>query len=117
MATIAMNGSSKPKRERRLMPHIIDRIAKEDPTREAFSVPRSENPKDGWKVVTFKDYANAVNRVAHRIVERCGTPPSGSFPTIAYIGPNDARYVVLLVGAIKAGYKVFVFSRRGSAGN
>lgn len=114
MATIAMNGSSKPKRERRLMPHIIDRIAKEDPTREAFSVPRSENPKDGWKVVTFKDYANAVNRVAHRIVERCGTPPSGSFPTIAYIGPNDARYVVLLVGAIKAGYKALFISPRNS---
>ena len=99
------------------MPHIIDGLAKDDPTREAFSIPRSENPKDGWKVVTFKEYANAINRVAHRIIERCGTPSPGSFPTIAYIGPNDARYVVLMVGAIKAGYKVFIFPVNSSGGN
>ncbi|KAI1206023.1 acetyl-CoA synthetase-like protein [Annulohypoxylon truncatum] len=117
MAAIAnekTDNSSKPKYGRRLMPHVIDGLAKDDPTREAFSIPRSENPKDGWKVVTFKEYANAINRVAHRIIETCGKPPSGSFPTIAYIGPNDARYIVLVVGAIKAGYKALLISPRNS---
>ncbi|KAI1453837.1 hypothetical protein F4805DRAFT_354992 [Annulohypoxylon moriforme] len=117
MATIAnkgTNGASKPEYGRRLIPHIIDGLAKDDPTREAFSIPRSENPKDGWKAITFKQYANAINRVAHRIIEECGTPSSGSFPTIAYIGPNDARYVVLMVGAIKAGYKALFISPRNS---
>lgn len=91
---------------RRLIPHVIDDLAKREPEREAFFIPRSSNPKDGWKAISFKEYANAVNRVAHRIIETCGTPRDGTFPTVAYIGPNDARYVVLLVGAVKAGYKV-----------
>ena len=107
------NGSNKRDhhREYRLVPNIIDDIAKSDPEREAFLVPRSDNPKDGWKSITFKEYANAVNRIAHRIIEACGTPSPGSFPTIAYVGPNDARYVVLLVGAVKAGYKVLFLTK------
>lgn len=102
MAIKQTNGSSK----RRLVPNIIDELAKTDPEREAFSIPRSSDPKDGWKAVTFRDYANAINRAAHRLVETCGVASPGSFPTIAYIGPNDARYVVVLVAAVKAGYKV-----------
>ncbi|KAI1413959.1 acetyl-CoA synthetase-like protein [Hypoxylon sp. FL1857] len=108
------NGSSKPSYGRRLVPNIIDEIAKTDPGREAFTIPRSSDPKDGWKAVTFKEYANSINYIAHRIIETCGTPSPGSFPTIAYIGPNDARYVVILVGAIKAGYKVLFISPRNS---
>lgn len=50
--------------------------------------------------------ANAVNRCAHRIVDICGKPEEGSFPTIAYIGPNDARYIVMMIACVKAGYKV-----------
>lgn len=79
---------------RRLVPNVIDEAAHETPEREAFSIPRSTNPGDGWRVVTFKDYANAINRCCHMIVERCGKAPEGTFPTIAYIGPNDARYYV-----------------------
>ncbi|KAI1801790.1 acetyl-CoA synthetase-like protein [Daldinia bambusicola] len=101
-------------REYRLVPNIIDNVAKEDPEREAFLIPRSDNPKDGWKSITFREYANAVNQIAHKIVEKCGTPSPGSFPTIAYVGPNDARYVVLLVSAVKAGYKALFISPRNS---
>ncbi|KAI1775877.1 acetyl-CoA synthetase-like protein [Hypoxylon cercidicola] len=99
---------------RRLIPHVIDDLAKKDPEREAFSIPRSSDPKDGWKAISFRDYANAINRVAHRIVETCGTPRDGTVPTVAYLGPNDARYVILLFGAIKAGYKTLFISPRNS---
>lgn len=91
---------------RRLLPNIIDQIAGQEPTRECIQVPRSSEPSDGWRIVTWKDMANAVNRCAHRITELCGKPQEGSFPTIAYIGPNDARYFVMMIGASKAGYKV-----------
>jgi acyl-CoA synthetase (AMP-forming)/AMP-acid ligase II len=93
---------------RRLFPHLVDDIAQREPQRECFSVPRSSDPKDGWRPVTFKQYANAINHVAHRIIDISGHPPAGTFPTIAYIGPNDARYVVMLLAAVKAGYKVRV---------
>ncbi|CAJ2512511.1 Uu.00g055260.m01.CDS01 [Anthostomella pinea] len=99
---------------RRLVPHVIDDIAQTEPTRECFAIPRSNNPQDGWKPVSFKQYANAINHVAHRIIEICGHPPANTFPTIAYIGPNDARYVVMVVAALKAGYKALLISPRNS---
>ncbi|KAI0007681.1 nonribosomal peptide synthetase [Xylariaceae sp. FL0662B] len=99
----------------RLVPTLIDEFAKSEPQREAFSVPRSaDDPKEGWRAISFKEYANAINRAAHRIIETCGNPAAGTFPTIAYIGPNDARYVVLLVAAVKAGYKCLFISPRNS---
>ena len=40
-----------------------------------------------------------------------------TFETLAYIGPNDLRYNVLILGAVKAGYKVSLMSdTRGSKG-
>ncbi|KAI0481939.1 hypothetical protein GGR56DRAFT_684376 [Xylariaceae sp. FL0804] len=119
------DSSAAPSYGRRLLPQVVDDIARDEPEREAFSVPRSSDPADGWRPVTFKAYANAVNHVAHRIIEECGTPPSppssssssspdASFPTIAYIGPNDARYVVVVLAAAKAGYKALLISPRNA---
>ncbi|OTB03901.1 hypothetical protein M426DRAFT_73780 [Hypoxylon sp. CI-4A] len=108
------NASAKQYPKSRILPNVIDNTAKEDPSKEAFFIPRSADPKDGWKAITFKQYANAINWLAHRIVEACGTPTPGSFPTIAYIGPNDARYIVILVAAVKAGYKALFISPRNS---
>ncbi|KAF2965799.1 hypothetical protein GQX73_g7777 [Xylaria multiplex] len=99
---------------RRLLPHVVDNIALRDPERECFSIPRSSNPEHGWKTVTFKQYANAINHVARKIITNCGLPPAKTFPTIAYIGPNDARYVVLTLAAVKAGYKALLVSPRNS---
>lgn len=93
---------------RRVLPTVIDSIAAQDPTRECVSIPRSSEPSDGWKVVTWKGMANAINRVAHRITELCGKPEENSFPTIAYLGPNDVRYIVTMVACVKAGYKVSI---------
>ncbi|KAL9080499.1 MAG: hypothetical protein Q9157_000733 [Trypethelium eluteriae] len=99
---------------RRLVPNVIDEIACKDPQREAFQIPRSDDPKDGWKAITFNDYANAINRSALEIFETCGKAAEDKFPTIAYIGPQDARYVVIMVAAVKAGYKALFISPRNS---
>lgn len=105
---------SLPRYGRRLLPNIIDDHAHQEPEREAFQIPRSSDPKDGWRVVTWEACANAINHAAHRIIEKCGQPEEGSFPTIAYIGPNDARYLVIMVAANKAGYKALFVSPRNS---
>jgi acyl-CoA synthetase (AMP-forming)/AMP-acid ligase II len=86
-------GSSELKYGRRLLPHILDHKASTDSEQEAFQLPRSTNPDDGWKSVTFKELANAVNHVARMLLDTFGKPQT-SFPTIAYVGPNDARYIV-----------------------
>ncbi|KAI1495797.1 hypothetical protein F5X99DRAFT_425705, partial [Biscogniauxia marginata] len=109
-----VNGQAKEDFGHRLLINIVDERAKTEPQREAFSIPRSADPKDGWKVITYKDYANAINHVSHRIIKACGHPPANTFPTIAYIGSNDARYAVIVLAAAKAGYKTLFISPRNS---
>ncbi|GJC82972.1 non-canonical non-ribosomal peptide synthetase FUB8 [Colletotrichum liriopes] len=105
---------AQPQYGKRLIPQVIDETARSEPNKEFFSVPRSSDPRDGWKPITFKQIANAVNRIAHRIIDKRGKPEPGSFPTLTYIGPNDARYMIITVACIKAGYKALLISPRNS---
>ncbi|ETS83210.1 hypothetical protein PFICI_05086 [Pestalotiopsis fici W106-1] len=98
----------------RLLPTIIDEWAHNHPLKEVFQIPNSSDPNDGWKVLSSSAYATAINHVAYRIIDQFGQPTQGTFPTIAYIGPNDVRYLVMMVAAIKAGYKAFFISPRNS---
>ncbi|KAK8120223.1 nonribosomal peptide synthetase [Apiospora kogelbergensis] len=91
---------------KRLIPHIIDETARREPLREWAQTPVSSDPKDGWRTVTFQAFANAIDRCSHMLIEQAGHPHAGEFPTIAYVGPNDARYLVIMVAAIKTGYKL-----------
>ncbi|KAI2465615.1 hypothetical protein F4781DRAFT_408665 [Annulohypoxylon bovei var. microspora] len=114
IAKISDNMAKKAEFGRRLLPNVIDEIAQEEPSRECFSIPRSSKPEDGWQAITFKEYSNAINHISYLIVEKCGHAPPNTTPTLAYIGPNDIRYVVLLIAAIKAGYKALFISPRNS---
>ncbi|KAK8075592.1 thioester reductase domain-containing protein [Apiospora hydei] len=91
---------------KRLIPNIVDKIASQEPQREWAQIPVSSDPKDGWKTVTFQQFANAINRCCHLIIERTGQAAPGTFPTVAYIGPNDARYLIIMIAAIKTGRQV-----------
>ncbi|KAK7968053.1 uncharacterized protein PG986_002330 [Apiospora aurea] len=110
------NEAAGPQYGRRLIPNVIDQLARDEPDREAFQIPRSQNPQDGWTSVTFRQYADAISLQAHEIVKSCGKAPDGAFPTLAYIGSQDARYVVFLVSAVKAGYQALFVSTRNAAG-
>ncbi|EFQ36630.1 male sterility protein [Colletotrichum graminicola M1.001] len=90
---------------KRLIPHVIDDAARNDPARECFSIPLSSNPRDGWRPVSYGQYAAAIDRLAHHIFKTSGAPEPKSFPTLAYIGANDATYLIFIVAAVKAGYK------------
>ncbi len=96
----------------RLLPHIIDDVASKDPQREILLTARSSDPKDGWTPMTFGDYSNAINQCARGIVDRYGRASEGVFPTIAYIGPQDARYLIIVIAAVKAGYQVSIYTYR-----
>jgi acyl-CoA synthetase (AMP-forming)/AMP-acid ligase II len=100
---------------RRVLITLVDDIATAEPTRPFTFIPKSSNLKDGWKPVTFRQIANAVNHRAHDIsnTTRGSTKP---FPTIAYIGPSDVRYVIILLACIKAGCKALFISPRNTVG-
>ncbi|KPM41877.1 hypothetical protein AK830_g4721 [Neonectria ditissima] len=102
----------------RLLVNIVDHIAKTDPSRPFIFVPQSSIPSAGWKPITFGQLANAINHVAYEVRTRLSAlqkqPQRDQFPTLAYIGPNDARYVIVMLACVKAGHKALFISPRNS---
>ncbi|KAM3511235.1 hypothetical protein MY11210_005104 [Beauveria gryllotalpidicola] len=99
---------------RRLYVNVIDETAKADPDRTWVYAPRSSDPQDGWKAITWQQHANAVNRTANWLVEKLGKPEPKSFPSLAYVGLNDVRYLILFAAGVKAGYQIMFPSPRNN---
>ncbi|KAM0341657.1 hypothetical protein ACHAPU_009903 [Fusarium lateritium] len=93
---------------------LLDKIALEDPTRPFTWIPASDSPQDGWKAVTFLQVNNATNYLAHAI-SRMTKGSTDQFPTVAYIGPNDVRYPMMLLACVRAGCKALFISPRNTA--
>ena len=88
-----------------ILNNIVDCRAKRSPRALYAEFPVSPTSyKDGYRKITYEILANAVNGAAWWLDKTLG--PSKNFDTLAYIGPNDLRYNVLILGAVKAGYKV-----------
>ncbi|GAA87321.1 NRPS-like enzyme [Aspergillus luchuensis] len=95
-----------------LVPHIVDHYAKIKPDAIYAEYPVSLTTYEhGYRPISFKAFANAVNGIAWWLLERLG-PGNGEI--LAYVGPNDLRYPALVLGAIKAGYRMFLTSPRNS---
>ena len=89
-----------------LIPHLVDKRAALTPDTIYSEYPVSTLTYDeGYRKITYRDFANAVNGAAAWLVDTLG--PSKDFETLAYMGPNDIRYPALILGAVKAGYKVW----------
>lgn len=90
---------------RQLLNHVVDRRARESPKMIYAEYPISSTGYDqGFLKITYADLANAINGLAWWLHNTIG--PGNDFETLAYIGPLDVRYNALLLGAVKAGYKV-----------
>ncbi|KAJ5613630.1 NRPS-like enzyme [Penicillium herquei] len=96
-----------------LLPNLIDRYALVEP--DAIYAEYPVNPMsydDGYRKITYKTFANAINGIAHWLTEQLG--PGDGKRVLAYAGGNDLRYPALIMGAVKAGYCAFVPSPRNS---
>ncbi len=88
-----------------LLPVLIDEMATSHPTALWIEYPAESTSYDaGYKQITYAQFANAINGTAHWIEFTLGRGEIGE--TLSYIGPNDPLYGVLIVAAVKAGYKV-----------
>ncbi|KAG5657624.1 hypothetical protein KAF25_007657 [Fusarium avenaceum] len=92
---------------------LIDNITSEDSTRPFTYIASSDNPRDGWKPVSFLQVTNGVNYLAHAISEKV-KDSAEQFPTVAYIGPNDIRYPMILLACVRAGCKALFISPRNT---
>ena len=92
-------------RVQHLLPTVVDMTAKEQPEALWAQIPVSSSTyEQGFRQVTYKHLANAINGVAWLLYQELGQ--GKNHETLLYIGPNDMRYVVITLGAVKAGYKV-----------
>ncbi|KAH8903924.1 putative NRPS-like enzyme [Coniochaeta sp. PMI_546] len=101
-------------RSGRLLVNIVDEVAQDDPLRPFAYLPKSSVPQDGWMSINYREAANGINYVAHELVRVNGRPAVHTFPTVAYIGPNDVRYILFILGACKAGFKSLLISPRNT---
>ncbi|KAL4936564.1 hypothetical protein BDV06DRAFT_233299 [Aspergillus oleicola] len=99
--------------QRRLLPSILDYRAEIQPDRVWARFPVSPTSYDhGFRAATYSQMRNAVNRTAWIFAGSIGT--STNFDTLAYLGHADLRYHIVLLAAIKIGYKAFLPSPRNS---
>ncbi|PFH59853.1 hypothetical protein XA68_11773 [Ophiocordyceps unilateralis] len=107
--------STGPAYGHRLPVNIVDEVAATDPTRPFVFAPRSNKPEDGWAPITYEQVARAVNHVAHIIAQTVKSGSEEAFPTLAYVGPNDIRYGIIMLACIKAGCKALFVAPRNSS--
>lgn len=88
----------------RLLPQVVDELARSNPERIYASISLSSDPLQGLRDVTIVELAQAVNHFAWWLDEHLGK--STTFETLAYVGLFDLRYAVVFLAAVKCGYKV-----------
>ncbi|KAJ4385533.1 hypothetical protein N0V93_009962 [Gnomoniopsis smithogilvyi] len=97
---------------RRLLPVVIDQIARDDPERPWASLPVDDwNLSAGYEDISYRTLANAINKLAHFIVKHVGRSPPGRFETLAYLGVSDVRYHLLQMAVVKTGHQVLFSSQ------
>lgn len=94
---------------KRLLPVIIDDVARDYPDRAWASLPIDDyDLSQGFEDITYAAFANGINKLAHCITAAFGR--SKTFDTIIYLGTPDVRYYMLLYAACKTGHKVLLSS-------
>ncbi|KAI1212188.1 putative NRPS-like enzyme [Annulohypoxylon truncatum] len=95
-----------------LLPHIVDRLARETPDAIYGLWPVAPASYEaGFRDVTYAQLANVINGLAIWLEEQLGR---GEHDVLAYVGPNDVRLTALIIAAVKAGYVLFLTSPRNS---
>ena len=90
----------------RILASVLDELTSTQPDQRYLSVPKGSNVEDGFKDVKYGDFGRAVDHCAWKIKRELGE--GQGFPTIGYIGPQDTRYLILILACNKTGYKVGV---------
>lgn len=97
----------------RLIATSIDHFASTEPSKLIAAYPVSNNLRAGFRDVTVKDFANAINSLTTFIEPRLGY--SGNFDVAAYFGPMDMRYHFVVIALVKLGWVGLMSAPRNSA--
>lgn len=91
-----------------LLPTIVDQLARDEPNSLWGEFPKSKTKiSDGYEELTYRQFANAVNAVAHQIEKQIGRRDTRE--PLAYLAANDPRCSIALVAAMKVGCNVSIY--------
>lgn len=94
----------------------LDRLASDTavkfPDQSWMSIPQSSDLSAGWKHITYQQFAFAIDGFARFAEETLGARNQGA--VVAFMGLNDERHTVAVIGLMKAGYTVMLPSPRNS---
>lgn len=96
----------------RTLIEVVDQLAAERPDGLWVKAAASENGVLSWNDITWSQLASAVDYVAHWMEARLGPPAENE--TMAYMGVGDIRYPIMMLAAMKTGYKILLTSPRNS---
>ncbi|KAJ9194745.1 hypothetical protein DTO164E3_7166 [Paecilomyces variotii] len=97
---------------RRLFASVLDDLAQKSPDKKACVIPKGAEVSDGFRDLTFKELAHAVNYTSWWIEKKLGR--SSNLETLSYMSANDIRYIVFVIACNKTGYKALLPSTRNS---
>ncbi|KAE8832367.1 hypothetical protein PTNB85_06759 [Pyrenophora teres f. teres] len=89
-----------------LLVHAIDEKAQWIPDQTYMRYAPKDWEQAGYRAITWKQFAGAINKVAYWFDEKFGK--ASTCDTVAYFGPNDPRYAILIPAIIKHGRKLLV---------
>ncbi|KAI9660744.1 MAG: putative NRPS-like protein biosynthetic cluster [Alyxoria varia] len=102
----------------RLLPTLIDSIASHSPTRLFTSFPKTTRPEGGLRDVTYAELARAVDKCSWFLYEHLGSrhgyENGGGSEIVAYMGPADLRYQIVVLAGMKTGIRIFLPSPKNS---
>ena len=99
-----VNVHAKPRYGSRLLPQVVDELARSDPNRIYATLPLSSDLARGFLDVTMLQVSQAVSECAYWLEHTIGR--SSDFETLSYMGLPDLRYAIIFLAAVKCGYKV-----------
>lgn len=104
MTTAAENKLEDPQGQ--IIVHAIEEKAQWTPNNMYMRYAPGDWKACGYKTITWKQYANAIDKMAFWFDEQLGKAVDRE--TMAYFGPNDPRYAILIPAIVKNGRKVSV---------
>ncbi|KAJ5130112.1 uncharacterized protein N7515_006151 [Penicillium bovifimosum] len=97
---------------KRLLATTVDSRAAATPSQRFAVIPQGSETSNGFREISIKDLAQAVNAMSWWIESTIG--PATSRETLAYMGGNDIRYFIFLLACQKTGYQAFLPSPRNA---
>ncbi|KAF2111096.1 hypothetical protein BDV96DRAFT_650206 [Lophiotrema nucula] len=87
---------------------LINYYANDDPSRTYAAIPvDSDDLSRGFRDVSYAQFANAIDHCAHWL-SRILSDPVESFEPVAYFGPKDLRYPIMLMALAKLERKMLL---------